>query len=131
MKDLIIGDWRNGVKSNYNNLDFDDTSSEARFLEKQELDVKNSTNKKKVYVTITVCEIKTPLGKDIFTALIKKNSEKWEELTTRFPAAWDNFCNYGGGWKEPVEVAPSESVATENTEQSAPKRGRPKKTEIE
>lgn len=100
-ENLIQGDWFFGNKSTdiKNNNLLDDTENEARFYENEILDSKKTTIKNKVYKVAVFCDIKTKYTKDVFTALVKENSDKHIELMARFSDAWKNFIENGGGFK--------------------------------
>lgn len=98
-KAFIEGEWRGSS--------INGDLSQARFFEAEVLDTKKTDplGQNPVYKKIVRCEIKAPHMKhDIFATIIKENTEKYYELLKRFPKAWQDFVNKGGGFKSSAEV---------------------------
>ena len=99
---LVLGDWINGSVyiDPVTKKTTDDRLNKARFFEHEKEDTFKSTKTNKVYMKIVKCDIRTLKTRDVFSALVKENSDKHLELVNRFPKAWKNFVDKGGGFGE-------------------------------
>ncbi len=100
---MIKGNWCFGAKGKFitenGERSFDDTANEAMFYEHKTTYSFKPKKTIKEYVVIK-CDVRCPATKDIFSALIKENSDKHIELKERFPKAWEDFVSKGGGFKQ-------------------------------
>jgi hypothetical protein len=103
---LISGDWFFGCERetviNQQKVHTDDRAIKARFYEHEIVDTKNTTELVTKYSVIVKCDVKYGRSKDMFSALIKKDGEKYFEMVSRFPKSWKSFIDKGGSFsKEP------------------------------
>ena len=114
---MIKGTWHFGNKGTFltpnGEKSFDDTSNEALFYDSEmEYDLKPKLEIKKIKVI--KCDVRCPKTKDIFSALIKKGSAKTDEMIKRFPKAWDDFVNKGGGFGDKDKEKEAEKIKMAN-----------------